>query len=546
MSEVGAPRGKLVELLWQLKLGYSNQDNGRSIHFNTLLRDSAYRRDIIEEAASSSNAKLRQLGLSLKMLNVEGELTPSRHSSSHAEELNPDIAETLRNTKPKISAQSGSKEKKQSQLPLILGGGLVVVLALAALMLLSRSTNEITIAGALQGEHVWTADKTWLLSGVVYVESGANLTIEPGTVIKGAEGSALVVTRDANLMARGSATKPIVFTSAQPQGQREAGDWGGLVLLGNAPVNQRQAQIEGVPMSDRRGSFGGTDEKSSCGVLMYTRIEFAGYEVYANNELNGLTLGGCGQGTIVRNVQVHRSLDDGIEVFGGNVDLRNVLVTGAGDDALDWDMGWRGRAQYMLLVQYPGLGDNAIEADNLEANHNASPISEPKIYNATLLSSSSNNKYQRAMTLRRGTGGHFHNMIISGFSREAIDVKDAATVERVVDGKLNFSHVLISNIGPSGADYFPQEFGDANDDGGFDEAASFAGGVELGSNLQLAFRADQLATPDFSVSPSSAASRRGDAVPQEEFWDEGADFIGAIRPGAGAAWLQDWTAFPLN
>lgn len=132
-------------------------------------------------------------------------------------------------------------------------------------------------------------------------------------------------------------------------------------MLGSAPVNRADAQIEGVPHGDTRGAFGGSDAGSSCGIMEYTRIEFAGFEVYANNELNGLTLGGCGDGTIVRHVQVHRALDDGIEVFGGTVDLQNIVITGAGDDSLDWDMGWRGRVQFLAIQQHADTGDNAFE-----------------------------------------------------------------------------------------------------------------------------------------------------------------------------------------
>ncbi|HAJ43650.1 MAG TPA: hypothetical protein DCM00_13520, partial [Alcanivorax sp.] len=196
--------------------------------------------------------------------------------------------------------------------------------------------------------------------------------------------SALVITRGASLHAAGNADMPIVFTSGQPQGTRAPGDWGGVVLLGSAPVNQADAHIEGVPANDTRGSFGGDDADGSCGVLEYARIEFAGFEVYANNELNGLTMGGCGSGTIIRHVQVHRSLDDGVEMFGGTADLRHVLITGAGDDSLDWDWGWRGRVQFLIAQQHPNSGDNAFEADNNGNQHDAEPMSEPVMYNVTL------------------------------------------------------------------------------------------------------------------------------------------------------------------
>ncbi len=538
MEEVGIPRAKLVELLWQLKLGYGNRDNGRAIHFNTLLRDSAYRREIIDEAAGSRDREIRQLGLSLRVLNVDGELTHWRLPREEA--INPDIAET-------ISRQQAGGVAAKSKLPLFSGIGMALLAVVASVFLfLDHGSGEVHISGSLEGEHLWSADKTWILDDIVYVEAGAKLTIEAGTLVKGAAGSALIVTRDASLMARGSAKAPIVFTSARPEGERQAGDWGGVVLLGNAPVNQRNAQIEGVPLRDQRGSFGGSLVESSCGVLVYARIEFAGYEVYANNELNGLTLGGCGRGTIIRHVQVHRALDDGIEVFGGNVDFQHVLVTGAGDDSLDWDMGWQGRVQFLLIVQYPGIGDNAIEADNNSRRHDANPISEPQIYNATLLSSGSRGNYKRGMTLRRGTGGHFHNVIISGFSREAIDIKDESTVSRLENGSLSFHGLLISNIGESGQDFFPAESGQADDDGGFDEAAYFARNAELGSNLGLLFNPARLIAPDFAVSSSSPAARASSVVPQEEFWDEGADFSGAVRPGSRSNWLSGWTAFPLN
>ncbi|HBL87913.1 MAG TPA: hypothetical protein DD399_14085, partial [Alcanivorax sp.] len=140
--------------------------------------------------------------------------------------------------------------------------------------------------------------------------------------------------------------------------------------------------------------------------IEYARIEFAGFEVYANNELNGLTLGGCGSGTIVRHVQVHRSLDDGVEMFGGTADLRHVLITGAGDDSLDWDWGWRGRVQFLIDQQHPNSGDNAFEADNNGNQHDAEPMSEPVMYNVTLVSPRSHTRHHRAMTLREGTGGH--------------------------------------------------------------------------------------------------------------------------------------------
>jgi hypothetical protein len=538
MSVISAPRAKLVELLWQLKQRYDSKDDGRSIHFNTLLRDSDYRRAIIEEASQSSDRDIRNLGRSLRVLNADGELSQPRRSVDTAS-VNPDIAEML-------GVKAGSERPQKRQPVALLAVGLVVIIGIALATVFLHADNEIVLSGSLRGEQLWTAEKTWVIDDIVYLEAGARLTIEPGTKVLGRAGAALVVTRDATIMARGSVAQPIVFSSAKPAGQRAAGDWGGVILLGNAPVNLSGAQIEGIPKSDSRGSFGGADGSSNCGVLEYARIEFAGYEVYANNELNGLTLGGCGRDTIVRNVQVHRALDDGIEVFGGNVDMKHILITGAGDDSLDWDMGWTGRVQFLQVLQYAGAGDNAIEADNREGRADAEPISEPQIYNVTLLSEQSQEKYQRAMNLRRGTGGHFYNMVISGFSGEAIDIRDPETVARIDEGRLSFGSVLISNIGVSGRNYFADESGDKDDDGGFGETAYFKQHAELGSEPKLLTEHLDEGPTDFAVSADSPARVQYVSLPQGEFWDEAANYSGAVRPGATANWMDGWTTFPLN
>ena len=548
MSEVSSPRAKLVELLWQLKQASDRHDSGRDIHFNTLLRDSAYRRELIDDAAMSPVREIRDLGLSLRVLNTDGELTWNQRPGASGSDaagvpVNPDIAETVgqRHSSP------ASPSKSASNIWLYVGAGLVVLIALVVIAASALGPSVQTVRGSLYGEQRWTADTTWVLEDIVYLESGSQLIVEPGTIIQGEAGSALVVTRDATIMARGTREAPIVFTSAKAAGQRRAGDWGGVVLLGNAPVNARDAQIEGVPSGDSRGMFGGGDALSNCGVLEYARVEFAGYEVYANNELNGLTLGGCGASTIVRNVQVHRSLDDGIEVFGGTVDLRHIVITGAADDSLDWDMGWTGRVQFLQVLQYAGIGDNGVEADNNNGDHNAQPVSEPTFYNVTLQSMSSTDAVQRGMTLRRGTGGHFNNMIIDGFSGEAIDIKDVETVARLDSRQLSFKGLLISNIGRDGSGFFAAESSaDSDDDGGFDEARYFRDVAQLGVAPQFRLSAIEPSQPEFRLQANSPAREGAATVPEDEFWDESADYIGAVRPGANTTWMEGWTAFPAD
>ena len=528
MSSVDTPRAKLTELLWQLKTAME-QGSQRRVHFNHLLRDDAYRRAVIDEAASSARPELRDLGRQLQALNNDAQVS-RRHPS-----LNPDIRETLSATGARAS--DGKPGARLSRWHV---AALAVLAAIAAVMALNSGLREQTVQGALRGHQHWDADTVWRLKGIVYLEGDAQLSIAAGTVIKGEPGSALVITRDATITARGTADAPVIFTSAQAIGQRQAGDWGGLVLLGNAPVNSGEAQIEGLPADDRRGRFGGGDTGSHCGVLEYVRIEFAGHEVYANNELNGLTLGGCGQNTIVRHVQVHRAADDGIEVFGGTVDLQRIVISGADDDSLDWDLGWTGRVQFMQILQYPQMGDNGIEADNSAGDHAATPVSAPTLYNVSLLSLSSSDKLQRGITLRRGSGGHFHNMLISGFSGEAIDIRDASTVARLHSGELHFGGLAVVNNGA-----YPAERDTQDDDGGFDEARFFANyALSADPGVAALFANDP--TPSWRVAADSPLASGADTPPQGEFWDEAARYIGAVKPGSTSTWLDGWTHFPTR
>lgn len=548
MSGESSPRAQLVELLWQLKQNYdqSGDSSLRFIHFNTLLNDSQYRAEVIEKALSSEHPRIRELGRKLKAANRQGGLLHKTSGPSPAGGDTPSAS-------PARETRNTATPKRSSNLWRLGLGTLALVAVTAAGVLLRPSISGLLsdrqlVTGPLTGEHRWSADRTWVLDGIVYVQDGARLTIEPGTRVEGQPGSALVVTRSASLHAAGNSDMPIVFTSGQPEGTRAPGDWGGVVLLGSAPVNQADAQIEGVPANDIRGTFGGDDAEGSCGVLEYARIEFAGFEVYANNELNGLTLGGCGSGTIVRHVQVHRSLDDGVEMFGGTADLRHILITGAGDDALDWDWGWRGRVQFLIAQQHSNSGDNAFEADNNGDRHNAAPLSEPLMYNLTLVSPRSHTRHHRAMTLREGTGGHFHNLFIHGFSGEAVDIKDAATVANLETGRLSFQGVALNEIGGRGVSYFEDESGNANDDGGLGEASYFRNVVGARFGVDPMFSRDVGGTVNPAFAPGGTSSLRDGAVapPQGEFWDEAARYIGAIRPGAARDWTDGWTDFPLN
>lgn len=545
-------RAEAVSLLWKLKQASDRKSSSEIpyIHFNMLLVDPDYREEIIATALNSNADDLKALAQQLRNANLDGRLIKDPNEVK-VSRLN------KRETQVDFMANAEIQDQRivQSRVPwlslLLLILLLVAVLgsALGALYYkdLSRFVNaEQLIQTSIVKDTRWTEGTTYVLDGLVYVEAGAKLTIDPGVIVKGKPGSALVVTRESQLFARGTRAKPIVFTSASQKGERQPGDWGGLVLLGSAPVNSRDTYIEGVDAADTRGMFGGVDETDSCGVLEFVRIEYAGYEVYANNELNGLTLGGCGSHTVVRHVQVHLALDDGVEVFGGTVDLKNILISGPGDDGLDWDLGWTGRVQFLIVQQHADRGDNAFEADSNKKRAQALPQSEPTIYNVSLIGGFSENKAQRAMLLRRGTGGHFNNMLLTGFSKEAIDIRDAATVANIESQQLSFNGVLLFDIGEGGRAFFNNEQGDNDDDAGFSERDYFTGNetIKLDVNPGFGLEVRDQFDPKFSPQGNSVAALFAVTPPQDEFWDDGALYLGAVPPKAKSTWLDGWVSFP--
>ncbi|MBX2796340.1 MAG: serine/threonine protein kinase [Myxococcales bacterium] len=395
------------------------------------------------------------------------------------------------------------------------------------------SPPAVHVAGRLVGDVTWTADQPYVLDDIVFVEEGT-LTLQPGVTVLGRQGSALVITTSARLRAQGRPDAPIVFTSDRPEGRRAAGDWGGLVLLGRAPVNLTDASIEGLP-DTVPGAYGGPDTQSNCGALEYVRVEFAGFEAWADNELNGLTLGGCGSRTIVRHVQVHRTLDDGVELFGGTVDLANVVVTVPGDDGLDWDLGWTGRAQFLVIQLGDEGGDNAIEADNRADQPDATPRSAPVLSHVTLVGSRAPGVAQRGIALRGGTAGVLQNLLVADFRQDALDVGDRATAEQARLGTLRMGPAVLHRIGADGTTWFPTE---DDDDGGLDEGLWARTTVGVDPKLLSGEGVRR-----FVPQPGSVLSKGATPLPDEEFWDPGATWIGAIRPGAQRTWMDGWTSF---
>ena len=315
--------------------------------------------------------------------------------------------------------------------------------------LADRETVEIS--GQITESATWDCTKKPVLNDLVFVNADVTLTIEKGTWILGDAGSAFIVTRGGKLITNGTADAPVVFTSinATTDNPSRAGDWGGLVLLGKAPINVEENAIEGIdpanPAVPEDGNkYGGSDETHDCGQLKYTRVEYAGFELTTDNELNGVTLGGCGTATTVDYVQVHEGLDDGIEIFGGAPNLKYVVLSNIQDDSLDWDQGFHGKIQFLVAKQSDADADNGFEADNLKANNDATPRSMPTIYNATLLGSEAGSN---GMVLRRGTWGVLKNFIISGFPKSGVDVRDGATAAGADDDSLSITNSIFFSNG---------------------------------------------------------------------------------------------------
>lgn len=241
--------------------------------------------------------------------------------------------------------------------------------------------NTIMVTGNITTSTTWETGKIYVLKSRIAVTNGATLTIQPGTIVKGevgtgANATALIIARGAKLMAEGTASQPIIFTSIADEiqpGQIASpnmdptmnGLWGGLLILGNAPISAdaQAVQIEGIPASDPNGLYGGTDVADNSGVIRYVSIRHGGANIGEGNEINGLTLGGVGNGTVIENVEIIGNQDDGIEFFGGTVNVSNLVLWNIGDDAVDTDQAWAGTLDNFVIN---GTGDECFELDGPE------------------------------------------------------------------------------------------------------------------------------------------------------------------------------------
>ena len=256
------------------------------------------------------------------------------------------------------------------------------------------STTNVIITTNISENTIWTSDNVYELAGRITVLNGATLTIQPGTIIKGQAGTgsnatALLVARGAKIIAEGTSNLPIIFTTTADEITPEqvksgnfaspnlshnvSGYWGGLIILGKAPISAsaNEIQIEGIPTTDLNGLYGGSNPIDNSGILKYVSIRHGGTNIGNGNEINGLTLGGVGSGTVIENIEIVGNQDDGVEFFGGTVNVNNLVVLFSGDDAIDTDQAWAGTLDNFIVICGDAT-DHALEIDGPEGTYMAS------------------------------------------------------------------------------------------------------------------------------------------------------------------------------
>ncbi len=315
----------------------------------------------------------------------------------------------------------------------------------------------ISVSSNITSNTIWETGKIYILEGRITVTDGSTLTIQPGVIVKGREGSgsnatALLIARGGKIAAEGTASSPIIFTSVADQilpGEIVSpnlvptlnGLWGGLIILGKAPISAsaEAVQIEGIPASDLNGLYGGTDPLDNSGSLKYISIRHGGANIGEGNEINGLTLGGVGSGTIVENVEVIGNQDDGIEWFGGTVNVKNVLIWNPGDDGIDTDQSWAGTLDNFIVIAGPDT-DHSMEIDGPEG----ALLAGHTVKNGSL--KGANNELA---DFRSGARGSFENIYFFNFPDPALagegdlSLADAGSISNFTNGILTFSNLQV-------------------------------------------------------------------------------------------------------
>ncbi len=429
-------------------------------------------------------------------------------------------------------------------------------------------------------EFVFTGNQTlkkgtYTLKGWVYIADGATLTIEPGTVIKGDKNTqaSLIVERGGKLLAAGTAQQPIVFTSAQPKGQRKPGDWGGVILCGKAVNNQGKQQIEGGP----RTKHGGQDNADNSGVLSYVRIEFAGNPYQKDKEINALTLGSVGTGTQIDHIQVSYSNDDSFEWFGGAVNAKYLVAYKGWDDDFDTDNGYSGMVQFGLVIRDPKIADtsqsNGFESDNNASGSAVTPYTTATFSNITFVgpmldnsfqntpeyitagemfpnNSSALGKFQAALHLRRNTRLNCYNSFALGFPIGLIlDNEKGNTLNAATTGILKLNNIWFAGMGIVGSDankYYQDalctDYAAKTYDTSQRSFSSTFFEAQAGNKVVDSWTA-LVASNGYTPLTGSALLTGGSTVGLDA-WFTSVSYVGAF--GANDSWLDGWTNFDPN
>jgi hypothetical protein len=425
----------------------------------------------------------------------------------------------------------------------------------------SVNLSSIATGDELQGVTNLTCDNVYFIDDLLYVPSGAELFIEPGTVLRGVFGedvdaNAMVVSRGGKIFANGNAHCPIIFTDENDPldgtySVNIRGQWGSLIILGEAPNNLLLADgdlavtdgvgaIEGLLPNDSRNFYGGNNPADNSGVLRYVSLRHGGTDIGEGNEINGLTLGSVGNGTIIEHIEVVANDDDGIEWFGGTVDVKYATILFCNDDYFDWDQGWTGRAQYLFGVMLPAFGsldaqgDEGFEIDGDDQDSNNPPLSNPTVYNATLIGRGAN----RGILAKENTQGEISNSIFANFP-QGVDLDNSRATDALnqwLNGNLEFLNNsfdgVATNLTVGGA-----AAGVAN------VAAFNADGNQTDNGvIDFAFTIDpttNAVSDAYNPVPAAGSASSSITAPNDGFFDPVA-FRGAFKPGA-EPWTAGWT-----
>jgi hypothetical protein len=316
--------------------------------------------------------------------------------------------------------------------------------------------------GVLSGEITTytklTKDRTWYLKGYLYVTNSAILEIEAGTIIKSdtTQKGALIIERGSKIIANGTSAQPIIFTSGKSAGQRAPGDWGGIIILGKATINQPggEATIEGG-IGRMYGGGANPNDNDNSGILRYVRIEFAGIAAQPNSEINGLTVGAVGRGSTIENIQVSYANDDAYEFFGGTVNCRNLIALATADDDFDFDFGYTGMIQFAVALRDPKFVDagdagNGIECDNENPYSGRTPFTRPVLSNFTIIgpdnASGTAANHNFGNRWRRGTRFVFRNSILLGHQKGGFSIESDASAGAYLRGESQFMNNIIYSV----------------------------------------------------------------------------------------------------